>query len=145
MDRRQAPRFESELNAARQRRGAVLFVQAELPCLTIENISALLDTAERCGGALAPDRYGIGTNAVARLVDYPFDYCFGLDSRRLHEAQLSAGAVVMRPESALDIDMLEDLAGLQSSPLARACCPSANGRSATTPRPATSLKYPVRA
>ncbi|MFD2577711.1 hypothetical protein ACFSTD_01825 [Novosphingobium colocasiae] len=57
--------LNAELTSARQGRGAVLVVHADLPSLTGEDVSALLVTAERYGGALAPDRHGSGTNAVA--------------------------------------------------------------------------------
>jgi 2-phospho-L-lactate guanylyltransferase len=108
--------LNAELNATRLGRGAVLVVHADLPLLDGEDISAMLDCAQRFGGALAPDRHGVGTNAIALVAGFPFNFAFGPESRRLHQVQLSPKAVVMRRGLALDIDTPEDLSWLPQDP-----------------------------
>jgi 2-phospho-L-lactate guanylyltransferase len=81
-------------------------VHADLPLLTIADVTALLAAAERTGLSIAPDRHGTGTNAVAIADDRPFRFAFGAASFARHRAQ--GGAVVEQEGLALDIDTLDD-------------------------------------
>lgn len=110
----------SELNAAvsELRRvtggGPLLIVHGDLPFLSAPDIAALLDAGEVHGVAMATDRTGLGTNAIAIADDRPFSFSFGQESRRAHAA--ASGMVVLeRPGLARDIDTPEDLAELRAS------------------------------
>lgn len=108
--------LNAELEAARAVVGGdVLVIHADLPLLTAQDVGELLAIADRSGAALAPDRHGTGTNALALRTGLPFAFRFGPDSCARHRAQLSdSTAVLLRPGLATDIDTAEDmvLAGL---------------------------------
>ena len=96
------------LEAARPRR-PFLVINADLPLVTPDDITALI-AAARGGGAIAPDRHGEGTNALA-LDRLDLAFCFGAGSFARHGAQAPGVlAVVDRVGLALDVDMTEDLA-----------------------------------
>ena len=65
--------------------------------------------AEAEGIALATDRVGEGSNALAIADGRPYELRFGPDSRRLHAAQSPAMRVIQRTGLSVDIDTLEDL------------------------------------
>jgi 2-phospho-L-lactate/phosphoenolpyruvate guanylyltransferase len=89
---------------------AVLIIHADLPLLEAADIGILLALAEKTGIALAPDRIGSGTNAIALKGDRQFELKFGADSFRLHREQATnAGIVSGRPGLALDVDTAADL------------------------------------
>jgi 2-phospho-L-lactate guanylyltransferase len=99
---------------------AVVVVPADLPLVTAEDLGALV----RMGGSppvviVAPDRHGVGTNAL--LVSPPglIEYAFGASSLERHRAAaLAAGArvfVCSRPGLALDLDLPEDLGLLREA------------------------------
>ena len=93
---------------------AVLIVPADLPLLTIQDVYAMLERAEKPPVVVvAPDRHRHGTNA---LLVYPIgliDYVFGENSFERHCAAAEAcGArleIVDLPSLALDMDLPEDL------------------------------------
>jgi 2-phospho-L-lactate/phosphoenolpyruvate guanylyltransferase len=89
--------------------GAVLIVHADLPLLDAVDVRNLLDVAEAEGIALATDRVGEGSNALAIADSRPFELRFGPDSRRLHAAQSPAMTVVQRISLSADIDTPDDL------------------------------------
>ncbi|MET0373076.1 MAG: 2-phospho-L-lactate guanylyltransferase [Rhizorhabdus sp.] len=84
-------------------------VHADLPLLSGEDVRLLLDAAEAHGAALAPDRFGRGTNALARLAGSPFTPAFGDGSLALHRAMLPAAGIVARHGLGLDVDTPDDL------------------------------------
>lgn len=88
--------------------GPTLVIHADLPFLSAADVTALLKAAGDEGVALAPDRRGEGTNAIALAEARPFRFAFGASSFRAHRAQGSCTAV-QRPGLALDIDVPEDL------------------------------------
>lgn len=88
---------------------AVLIIHADLPLLLAEDVRHLLDAAEADGIALATDRAGEGSNALAIADGRPFEFRFGPDSRRLHAAQSPAMTVVQRISLSADIDTPDDL------------------------------------
>ena len=89
--------------------GRLLVLLPDLPFLSAEDISALLARAEG-GCAIAPDRHGRGTNAIALADPRGFPFSFGDDSFAIHLC-LSGSAVhvVRRTGLAFDIDFPEDL------------------------------------
>ncbi len=100
-----------ELTALREAEPAVdlLVVHADLPLLSESDISGLVAAAEASGWAIAPDRHGAGTNALAVKAGRPLDFAFGPDSFALHHAQAPQASVVHPTGLALDIDTPEDL------------------------------------
>lgn len=87
----------------------MLVIHADLPLLSCEDVAALLDAA-RDGCALAPDRAGSGTNAVALRDPVGFAFQFGPASFSRHLAAAGGRArVVERLGLGLDIDLPEDL------------------------------------
>jgi len=87
----------------------VLFIHADLPFLTADDVQALLDAAEQSGAALAPDEAGKGTNALAIANDRPLSPAFGVDSLATHRALLPDAALVTTPGLSCDIDEPEAL------------------------------------
>jgi 2-phospho-L-lactate guanylyltransferase len=104
--------LNAELEAARQAMSParLLVIHADLPLVAAKDIEALLDAAEFAGVAIAPDRHGSGTNALAIAGDRPLRFCFGEDSFALHRAQVGEDCpVLQRRGLALDIDTPDDL------------------------------------
>jgi 2-phospho-L-lactate guanylyltransferase len=94
----------------------LLVIHGDLPLLSAPDISALLDAAESSGTAIAPDRHGQGTNALA-LRDRPpgFAFAFGPNSFALHRQRLADSLAIVRREGlACDIDTADDLAHAQT-------------------------------
>lgn len=92
--------------------GPILIIHGDLPLVAAEDISVLIDAADASGCAIAPDRHGLGTNALA-LTKLPsdFTFAFGPDSFALHKQRLgSTLALVKRDGLACDIDTQDDLA-----------------------------------
>ena len=83
-------------------------VHADLPLLTTADVTALLGVGERDGLAIASDRHGTGTNAVAIADARTFRFAFGADSLARHRAQ--GGTTLHIPGLAFDIDTSDDLA-----------------------------------
>lgn len=90
----------------------LLVIHADLPFLRTADVDLMLAQARARGSAIAPDRYGSGTNALALLSPSgAFGFRFGPGSCALHIAQLAdAVAIVRQPGLALDIDTARDLA-----------------------------------
>lgn len=103
--------LNEEINAWRQTWGAnaILIVHADLPLLQAEDLRHILDIAEAEGIALATDRAGEGTNALAIADGRPFEFRFGPNSRRLHLNQSPEMTVVERIRLSADIDTPDDL------------------------------------
>ena len=94
--------LNAELQAARQgRAGNLLVIFPDLPFVTASDIAALLAAAP----AIAPDRHGTGTNAIALPDGVPFTFAFGENSFGAHTLQARA---VHRPGLAFDIDTPDD-------------------------------------
>lgn len=88
----------------------VLVVSADLPSVTSEDLAALVASP---GVGLAPDRAGVGTNALWRAPGDLIDVAFGPNSLAAHaELARAAGTpafVAARPGLALDVDTPDDL------------------------------------
>ena len=106
---------ETSLNAELERiravtRAPLMVVNADLPLLEAADLIALADAARLDGCAVAPDRHGTGTNAVALLNDAPFGFAFGPGSLALHMNSAQGHAhLVEREGLAYDLDTLADI------------------------------------
>lgn len=90
-----------------ERRLAV--IHADLPQLSADDVACLLAAADACGSALAPDRHGTGTNALALQSAWSFGFAFGPGSFARHAGQLPEARIVRRPGFSFDLDTPEDL------------------------------------
>ena len=97
-------------------RGPIVVVNADLPLLLGEDIDTLLAAAEDRGVAIAPDRHGEGTNAIALADERPFRFAFGPGSFRAHSAEASC-VIVRRAGLAFDIDSPADLEAARTAGL----------------------------
>lgn len=86
----------------------VVVIHADLPLLSADDVDRLVAAARVHGAAIAPDRAGAGTNALALHTADGFRPRFGEDSFARHRAALPGAAVVERPGLACDVDTLED-------------------------------------
>lgn len=101
--------LNAELASLRHSLGcpATLVMHGDLPLAKERDVEALVRAAEGHGVAMAPDRHGAGTNALAIAVAGPFPFAFGPDSRALHE--VAGAAVVPLASLAIDVDTPADL------------------------------------
>jgi 2-phospho-L-lactate guanylyltransferase len=106
--------LNAELTAWRATVGQapVLVVHADLPMLCGDDVAALLAAAQRHGVALAHDRAGLGTNALAIADGREVGFRFGVDSCRQHREQYPAMGIVARAGLMTDLDTPEDVHAL---------------------------------
>ncbi|MDT0509570.1 2-phospho-L-lactate guanylyltransferase [Novosphingobium sp. MMS21-SN21R] len=98
----------------------MVIVHADLPLLTADDINALLGAAEGAGAAIATDRHGMGTNALAMREATGVGFTFGPDSLVRHLERLPHAAVLRRDGLAIDIDTADDIAAARGAlPLGR--------------------------
>jgi len=115
----------AELNAAlasaaltRQAAGAraLLILAADLPFITREDVSALVEASRSGCVVAAPDWNDAGTNALAFPLGCDFTLRFGPGSLAAHEAEARGASlpwqVVRRPGLAFDLDEPTQLAAL---------------------------------
>lgn len=106
----------------------VALVSADLPFLAADEVGALIAASADGKVALAPDRHGSGTNALALSLPTTFQPHFGPDSLVRHAAeaaQLAVEAVLVeRPGLAFDVDEAEDLTLLKARTDLRYALPS---------------------
>ncbi|ARU17651.1 MAG: 2-phospho-L-lactate guanylyltransferase [Croceicoccus sp.] len=107
--------LNAEISAFRNGFGAspLLVIHADLPLLARDDVDALLDAATRHGAALATDRLGQGTNALALADGRSFSFQFGQGSRILHCGADVAMPVLQRTGLSADLDTPADLEFLQ--------------------------------
>jgi 2-phospho-L-lactate guanylyltransferase len=87
----------------------LLVIHADLPLVSQADISTLLAQAQD-GCAVAPDRHGTGTNALALCDVAGFTFSFGEGSLQRHiEAAKTPARIVTLPGFSLDIDTPEDI------------------------------------
>lgn len=96
---------------------AILIVLGDLPLLAAEDVTALLDLADRPDVAVfAPDRHGLGTNALLLAPPDALSFAFGEQSLARHRAAASGCGLHTRwydsPGTALDLDTPADLLAL---------------------------------
>jgi 2-phospho-L-lactate/phosphoenolpyruvate guanylyltransferase len=103
--------LNAEMTAWRARCGThpVLIIHADLPLVTSSDIDDLLKVAVVHGLALATDRVGEGSNALAIADGRPFTFMFGPDSRRRHRQQSPTMPVIQTTGLSADIDTPQDL------------------------------------
>lgn len=93
--------------------GAVLALPADLPLLSVEAVSQLIDLDSQPAVSIAPDRHATGTNALFVRPPGLIPYAFGADSFQRHQALAARAGVSARlchlPALALDIDTSADL------------------------------------
>ena len=94
---------------------SLLVLHGDLPNLGVDDIAALLGAVPQpTGVAIAPDRTGTGTNALALRPPDAIGFRFGVGSFAAHRAEAEAAGVplveVERPGLAFDLDTPEDLA-----------------------------------
>ena len=93
----------------------LLILHGDLPNLGTDDVAALLDALPEQGGvAIAPDRAGSGTNALALQPPDAIGFRFGTGSFAAHRAEAEAAGVTLvevdRPGLAFDLDTPADLA-----------------------------------
>ena len=93
----------------------LLILHGDLPNLGTDDVAALLDALPEDGGvAIAPDRGGSGTNALALRPPDAIAFRFGAGSFAAHRAEAEAAGVALvevdRPGLAFDLDTPADLA-----------------------------------
>lgn len=91
----------------------LLVIHADLPLLSCADVAALLRAGADHGAALATDRAGEGTNALALADGRPFDFRFGPGSRALHCTANPAMPVIHTTGTSADLDTPDDLAFLR--------------------------------
>ena len=104
--------LNAEVGAAARALGDtdLLVIHADLPAVLTQDIAALIAAAAD-GIAIAPDRHGAGTNAIALSDASGFPFAFGPGSFERHSARAKGSArIVDRPGLALDIDTPADIA-----------------------------------
>lgn len=101
--------LNAELSAWRDAQGnaPVLIIHADLPLLTEDDVQALLRAADQ-GAALATDRAGQGTNALAIADGRPLALRFGVNSRSRHCAQYPDMPALQREGLIADLDTPDD-------------------------------------
>jgi 2-phospho-L-lactate/phosphoenolpyruvate guanylyltransferase len=95
--------------------GSLLVLHGDLPNLGADDIAALLAAVPQPEGvAIAPDRTGSGTNALALRPPDAIGFRFGVGSFAAHRDEAEAAGVALaevhRPGLAFDLDTPEDLA-----------------------------------
>jgi 2-phospho-L-lactate guanylyltransferase len=114
--------LNAELNALVELRRPtrLLVIHADLPLVSVDDIAALI-AGDSAGCAIAPDRHGTGTNALALGEPLGFDFAFGPNSFTRHRAAAKGKArVVTRLGLGLDIDTAADLDAAISAGFIRA-------------------------
>ena len=104
--------LNAELEAARAALGTVplLVIHADLPLVEPADVAAMLARAEEGGSAIAPDRHGEGTNAVALMAGRVFAFAFGRHSLARHRAMPNDPSVLVeRTGLGFDCDTPDDL------------------------------------
>jgi 2-phospho-L-lactate guanylyltransferase len=102
---------------------AAAVVMADLPRLTVDDVAALIRGLDGADVVLAPDRYQLGTNALALALPAALATCFGHgDSYPRHlAAAIERGlttASCVRGGLSFDLDWPDDLAALVAHTLA---------------------------
>jgi 2-phospho-L-lactate guanylyltransferase len=92
---------------------ALLTVLPDLPLFSAADVRALLDAATCDGAVIAPDRHGLGTNALLLAPPDLIPPSFGVDSAPRHRLALVLADAhvtdIQRPGTHLDLDTPDDL------------------------------------
>ncbi|HYI16883.1 MAG TPA: 2-phospho-L-lactate guanylyltransferase [Thermomicrobiales bacterium] len=91
----------------------LLTVLPDLPLVSADDVRALLDAATEEGAVIAPDRHGLGTNALLLAPPDAIPPSFGIDSAPRHRLALALADIpvtdIQRPGTHLDLDTPDDL------------------------------------
>jgi len=97
--------------------GGLLTVLPDLPLLSAGDVRALLSAATAEGAVIAPDRHGLGTNALLLAPPDAIPPSFGVDSAPRHRLALVLADIpvtdIQRPGTHLDLDTPDDLEQLR--------------------------------
>lgn len=113
----------SDLNAALDRgrdaaiaagASTIITVSTDLPLLAAEDLAALIAVGQTARLVVAPDRHGLGTNALKIADPARFRFAYGAGSRAAHAAQADDVVSLMRRGLSHDLDDPGDLALLKS-------------------------------
>ena len=101
----------------------LLTVLPDLPLLSGDDVRALLAAATCEGAVIAPDRHGLGTNALLLAPPDAIPPSFGIDSAPRHRLALALADIpvtdIQRPGTHLDLDTPADLEQLHDATIAR--------------------------
>lgn len=93
----------------------LVIVHGDLPLVASDDIAAMCQAAEMSGIAIAPDRHGTGTNAIALDAHRSLTFAFGRASFDQHvEATQRHVSIVRRRGLEIDVDTVDDLSILGS-------------------------------
>ena len=93
----------------------VLIVHADLPLLDAADVQCLIDGTATTGRAIAGNRHGQGTNAIALADPRGFHFHFGTDSLNRHLAEAGPTcALIERTGLAFDCDTPADLEAIRA-------------------------------
>ena len=91
----------------------LLTVLPDLPLFSSDDVRALLAAATLEGAVIAPDRHGLGTNALLLSPPDAIPPSFGVDSAPRHRLALALADIpltdIQRPGTHLDLDTPDDL------------------------------------
>jgi 2-phospho-L-lactate guanylyltransferase len=87
----------------------IIVLHADLPLLRSDDVEAMIAGATASGVALAADRHGTGTNAMALAGHVAAHFAFGEDSLARHRLALPAATILETTGLSIDIDSPEDL------------------------------------
>jgi 2-phospho-L-lactate/phosphoenolpyruvate guanylyltransferase len=97
----------------------LLTVLPDLPLFSADDVRALLASATDEGAVIAPDRHGLGTNALLLAPPDAIPPSFGVDSAPRHRLALALADIpvtdIQRPGTHLDLDTPDDLDQLSES------------------------------
>ena len=97
----------------------LLTVLPDLPLFSADDVRALLAAATEEGAVIAPDRHGLGTNALLLSPPDAIPPSFGVDSAPRHRLALALADFpvtdIQRPGTHLDLDTPDDLEQLRES------------------------------
>lgn len=97
----------------------LLTVLPDLPLFSSHDVCALLSAATEEGAVIAPDRHGLGTNALLLAPPDAIPPSFGVDSAPRHRLALALADIpvtdIQRPGTHLDLDTPDDLDQLSES------------------------------
>ena len=87
----------------------ILYLHADLPFVSADDIVCMIEGADANGASIAPDHTGEGTNALALVNATGFVPLFGEGSQAAHRAALPKAGIIMRDNLAFDLDTQSDL------------------------------------
>ena len=94
-----------------------LFIHADLPFLSHEDLTQIVAKAGKGGAILCPDRHRVGTNALLRWRAQSLVLSFGENSFARHSAAARVGGVdwseIVTPGLGADIDTVDDIQRLR--------------------------------